>query len=51
MLDSGASIHMAIEVTFLNKVIKIPPVTIGMQNGMYTMTSEQGWRPWGKDWN
>ena len=42
MLDSGASSHMAGDVTLLNKVEKIPPVAIGLPNGTYTMAQEQG---------
>ena len=42
MLDSGASSHMAGDVSLLNKVEKIPHVAIGLSNGTYTMARGQG---------
>ena len=42
MLDSGASTHMAGDITLLNNVAKFSLVTIGLPNGTYTMASEQG---------
>ena len=42
MLDSGASCHMASDVSVMEKIKKIAAVAIGLPNGTYTVASEKG---------
>ena len=42
MLDSGASCHMAGNVSTMNNIEKIAPIAIGLPNGTYTLARENG---------
>ena len=42
MLDSGASCHMAGDVSMMDKVERIAPVAIGLPNGRHIVASEKG---------
>ena len=51
MLDSGASCHMAGNLSMMNNVEKIAPVAIGLPNGTYNMAREKGSEFWEKELN
>jgi len=42
MLDSGASCHMASDVSVMDTIEKTAPVIIGLPNGTYTVAKEKG---------